>query len=99
VAVLARVTARDFDRAPPFCQLELLFPQLLFPPTVMEPKDTESIGGLGGLYSDLCAIEQHPNVNLERLCFELEAHLPDFQKLLDKSPKNNASRQTVLTGN
>ncbi|KAJ6071460.1 hypothetical protein N7499_009474 [Penicillium canescens] len=64
----------------------------------MEPKDTEGIGGLGGLYSDLCAIEHHPNVNLERLCFELEAHLPDFQKLLDKTPKNNASRQTVLTG-
>ncbi|KAJ5312742.1 hypothetical protein N7508_003572 [Penicillium antarcticum] len=64
----------------------------------MEPKDTEDIGGLGGLYSDLCAIEQHSNVNLERICFELEAHLPDFRKLLDKTPKNNASRQTVLTG-
>ncbi|KAJ5757676.1 uncharacterized protein N7511_006370 [Penicillium nucicola] len=65
---------------------------------MMESKDTEDIGGLGGLYTDLCAIKQRPSVNLERLCFELEAHLPDFRKLLDKTPKNNASRQTVLTG-
>jgi nuclear pore complex protein Nup205 len=64
----------------------------------MEPKDTEDIGGLGGLYTDLCALDQPTAVNFDRLCFELEAHIPDFQKLLDKAPKNNASRQNVLTG-
>jgi hypothetical protein len=32
------------------------------------------------------------------LCHELETHIQDFRKLLDKPGKNNASRQAVLSG-
>jgi nuclear pore complex protein Nup205 len=56
------------------------------------------LGGLRGLYQDLSTISEASIPNIERLCMELEAHLDDFRKLLNKAPKNNASRQAVLSG-
>ncbi|CAG7919511.1 unnamed protein product [Penicillium olsonii] len=53
---------------------------------------------LRGLYQDLSAVSEGHLDNVERLCFELEAHIQDFRKLLDKPAKNNASRQAVLSG-
>lgn len=54
--------------------------------------------GLRGLYQDLSAVSEGHLDNVERLCFELETHIQDFRKLLDKPAKNNASRQAVLSG-
>ncbi|KAJ5424195.1 Protein of unknown function DUF3414 [Penicillium cf. griseofulvum] len=60
-----------------------------------EPQDTRN--GLRGLYQDLCALSNSQLPNVDRLCFELETHIQDFRKLLDKPAKNNASRQAVLS--
>jgi nuclear pore complex protein Nup205 len=54
--------------------------------------------GLRGLYQDLSAISDGNLHNVDRLCLELETHIQDFRKLLDKPAKNNASRQAVLSG-
>jgi nuclear pore complex protein Nup205 len=54
--------------------------------------------GLRGLYQDLSAISDGNLSNVDRLCLELETHIQDFRKLLDKPAKNNASRQAVLSG-
>ena len=53
---------------------------------------------LRGLYHDLDAISRSPIPNIDRLRIDLEAHIQDFRKLLDKPPKNNTSRQAVLSG-
>lgn len=58
----------------------------------------ENLASLRGLYQDLSAIPDSAFLNVERLVIELETHIQDFQKLLDKPAKSNASRQTVLSG-
>lgn len=58
----------------------------------------DSLGGLRGLYQDLSVITESSIVNIERLCFELESHLHDFRTLLDKPPKNDNSRRSILSG-
>ena len=60
--------------------------------------ERESLVGLRGLYQDLSALSESSLVNVDRLCVELETHIDDFRKLLDKPTKNNASRQAVLSG-
>lgn len=60
--------------------------------------DLDILGGLRGLYQDLSILADSSIPNIERLCIELETHLEDFRKLLDKPTKNNSSRQTVLSG-
>lgn len=60
--------------------------------------EIDVLGGLRGLYQDLSTISESSIPNVERLCFELEAHIDDFRKLLDKATKNNTSRQAVLSG-
>ncbi|KAF7593334.1 hypothetical protein BBP40_011623 [Aspergillus hancockii] len=62
----------------------------------MEARDT--LAGLRGLYQDLSSLSDSSLVNIDRLRFELESHIDDFRKLLDKPAKNNASRQAVLSG-
>lgn len=62
----------------------------------MEERDAAT--GLRGLYQDLSALSASSFVNIERLRVELETHIDDFKKLLDKPPKNNTSRQAVLSG-
>lgn len=58
----------------------------------------ENLAGLRGLYQDLSAVSDASFGNIERLCLQLETHMDDFRKLLDKPAKNNASRQSVLSG-
>lgn len=58
----------------------------------------DNLAGLRGLYQDLSALSDSSFLNIERLCVELETHIHDFRKLLDKPAKNNASRQAVLSG-
>jgi nuclear pore complex protein Nup205 len=61
--------------------------------------DRDTLAGLRGLYQDLSSLSDSSFVNIDRLRFELESHIDDFRKLLDKPAKNNASRQAVLSGN
>ncbi|PKY03551.1 cullin-4B [Aspergillus campestris IBT 28561] len=63
----------------------------------MEERD--SLVGLRGLYQDLSAVSDPSFVHIERLRSELEIHIQDFRKLLDKPTKSNSSRQIVLAGN
>lgn len=58
----------------------------------------QNLAGLHGLYKDLSAISDSSLVNIDRLMFELDVHIEDFRKLLDKPAKNNESRQRVLSG-
>jgi nuclear pore complex protein Nup205 len=60
--------------------------------------DCDILGDLRGLYHDLDAISRASIPNIDRLRIELEAHIQDFRKLLDKPPKNNTSRQAVVSG-
>ncbi|PWY67190.1 cullin-4B [Aspergillus heteromorphus CBS 117.55] len=61
-------------------------------------EDRDSVTGLRGLYQDLSSLSDPSFVNIERLRIELETHIEDFKKLLDKPAKNNTSRQAVLSG-
>lgn len=61
-------------------------------------EERESLVSLRGLYQDLSALSDSSLVNIDRLRVELETHIDDFRKLLDKPTKNNASRQAVLSG-
>lgn len=60
--------------------------------------DPDSLEGLRGLHQDLLALSEARLTNVERLWVELESRVEEFRKLLDKSPKNEKSRQTVLAG-
>ncbi|KAE8350978.1 cullin-4B [Aspergillus coremiiformis] len=60
--------------------------------------DRDTLAGLRGLYQDLSSLTDSSFVNIDRLRVELEAHIDDFRKLLDRPPKSNASRQAVLSG-
>jgi nuclear pore complex protein Nup205 len=60
--------------------------------------DNSMVGDLRGLYQDLSTISEWSIPNIDRLRIELEAHIEDFRKLLDKLTKNNTSRQAVLSG-
>ncbi|KAJ5636079.1 uncharacterized protein N7484_009392 [Penicillium longicatenatum] len=59
---------------------------------------TRNLAGLRGLYQDLSAISDSSLGNIDRLVYELDAHIQDFRKLLDKPTKNGTSRQQVLSG-
>lgn len=94
-----RMTARDFDRVPPFrnkqsCKLPFSPPS----PRADMAELHDNLAGLRVLYQDLSALTDASIPKIERLCVELEAHIDDFRKLLDKPGKNNTSRQTVLSG-
>lgn len=61
-------------------------------------EDRDSLAGLRGLYQDLSGVSDPSFVHIERLRSELEIHIQDFRKLLDKPAKSNSSRQIVLAG-
>jgi hypothetical protein len=93
------MTARNFDRVPPFRKQQrskLPIPLPLLRAVMAELHD--NLASLRGLYQDLSAISDSSFLNVERLVIELETHIQDFQNLLDKPAKSNASRQTVLSG-
>ncbi|RAL14630.1 cullin-4B [Aspergillus homomorphus CBS 101889] len=60
--------------------------------------DSDTVASLRGLNQDLQSLSATFVVNIERLRVELETHIEDFKKLLDKPTKNNTSRQAVLSG-
>lgn len=60
--------------------------------------DRNDVEGLHGLHQDLVALDESQLRNVDRLLTELEARVDDFKKLLDKSPKNEKSRNSLLSG-
>lgn len=61
-------------------------------------KAQDELDGLRGLHQDLIALSESRLASVEKLWIDLEAHIEAFRKLLDKPPKNNASRQKLSTG-
>ena len=61
--------------------------------------EDDSLAALQGLHRDLCAHIDLQLPVLERLLQNLEAHLDELKTLLDKKPKNDASRRTLGSGN
>ena len=57
-----------------------------------------SLDGLRGLHQDLIALDQSRLRNIDRLWADLESRVVEFRKLLDKPPKNEGSRKTLLAG-
>lgn len=61
-------------------------------------EDQDTLASLRGLFQDLSALSSSSIVNIDRLRIELETHIEDFKKLLDRPRKNNPSRQIVIAG-
>lgn len=60
--------------------------------------EEDSLAALQGLHRDLCAHIDLQLPVLERLLQNLEAHLEELKTLLDKKPKNDASRKALGAG-
>lgn len=58
----------------------------------------DSLEALQGLHQDLLVLAERRLPVLERLAIELQDRLEDFRSLLQKSPKNDASRKAVQSG-
>ncbi|KAJ5690142.1 hypothetical protein N7462_004534 [Penicillium macrosclerotiorum] len=93
------MTARNFDRVPPFWNKQSSkLPFQPPPPRAAMAELLDNLASLRGLYQDLSAITDTSFSNVERLCIELNTHIHDFRKLLDKPAKNTTSRESVLSG-
>lgn len=60
--------------------------------------DDDSLHALEALHRDLCALIDNRLPTLHRLVHSLESQLQDFKTLIDKKPKNDASRNTLNSG-
>ncbi|KAF1922872.1 uncharacterized protein M421DRAFT_426491 [Didymella exigua CBS 183.55] len=60
--------------------------------------EEDDLAALQGLHRDLCAHIDLQLPVLDRLLNNLEAHLEEFKTLLDKKPKNDASRRLLAGG-
>lgn len=59
------------------------------------------LGGLErleSLHRDLLSLSQLRLLNVERLWVQLEAHIEEFRRLLEKVPRNEQSRESLATG-
>lgn len=60
--------------------------------------DDDSLAGLQALHRDLCALIELKLPVLDRLVVNLETHLDELKALVDKKPKNDASRKALASG-
>lgn len=60
--------------------------------------ELNSLESLQALKEDLYALSEARLSSIERLGAQLDAHIKDFRKLLDKKPRNDQSRQSLATG-
>ena len=67
-------------------------------PNAQPMKDSDNLTSLRGLHQDLLALEKSQLLDIERLWVNLESRIDDFKKLLDKSPRKEASRHAILSG-
>lgn len=58
----------------------------------------DDLVGLRGLHQDLLALEKSQLLDIEGLLVDLESRIDEFRKLLDKSPRKEASRNAILSG-
>lgn len=58
----------------------------------------DNLTSLRGLHQDLIALEKSQLLDIERLWVDLESRIDEFRKLLDKSPRKEASRNAILSG-
>ena len=58
----------------------------------------DDLVSLRGLHQDLLALEKSQLLDIERLLVDLEYRIDEFRKLLDKSPRKEASRNAILSG-
>ncbi|KAF2678580.1 hypothetical protein K458DRAFT_435778 [Lentithecium fluviatile CBS 122367] len=61
--------------------------------------DDDSLAALQALHRDFCALSDNRLPALDRLLQNLENHLEGFKTLVDKKPKNDASRKALDSGN
>lgn len=57
-----------------------------------------SLEGLESLHRDLLSLSEFRLSNVERLWAQLEAHIEEFRRLLEKAPRNEQSRKSLTTG-
>lgn len=57
-----------------------------------------SLEALNLLQSDLLALSQSRLQSIDNIRIQLEHHIQEFSKLLDKPPRRNESRQKLSTG-
>lgn len=57
-----------------------------------------SLEGLRGLHQDLIALSNSQLSNIDRAWAELDAQLDDLKRLLEKTPKSEASRKKLSSG-
>lgn len=60
--------------------------------------EASSLEGLQSLHRDIVALCENRLPHLERLWIQLQDRIEEFRKLLDKPPRNEASRQSLATG-
>jgi nuclear pore complex protein Nup205 len=60
--------------------------------------DNDSLAGLQVLHRDLVALIELKLPVLDRLVVNLETHIDELKALVDKKPKNDASRKTLSSG-
>ncbi|KAF2646141.1 hypothetical protein P280DRAFT_464391 [Massarina eburnea CBS 473.64] len=60
--------------------------------------DDDSLRALEGIHRDLCALLDHRLPTLDRLLGNVEAHVQEFQALIDKKPKSDGSRKQLAEG-
>lgn len=58
----------------------------------------DKLDGVRELHQELTALLESRLVVVEKLCLDLEHHIDEFRKLLDKSPRSEASRQSLASG-
>jgi hypothetical protein len=58
-----------------------------------------SLEDLQRLHLDLIAFSDSRLLTVERLWVELDAHTDEFRHLLEKTPRNEKSRQSLTAGN
>lgn len=58
----------------------------------------DGLDRLRNLHRDLVQLNESRLPNIERLVTELETHIEDFKRVLDKAAKNDKSRHTLLSG-
>ena len=92
---LFRKTRRDND-PPPNPVSDALYALRTWTKVTMD--EPGSLEALKGLHRDLLAFTEARLPTVERLWVELELHVEEFRRLLDKPGKNNASRSTLAEG-
>ena len=60
--------------------------------------EVTALDALEALHRELVAVCEHRFESLHILELQLDAHKQAFKKLLDKNPRNNASRDVVKSG-